>query len=272
MEAQPFIPYVEEKDYPARLRPLLDPYVARMGFLPNALKLYMHRPEIAATLWRLNSNVMRDPPSTLEQGLKRRLGAVASKVNGCNYCTTHHCAILKAPVGIGSEGWGMTDEELASLMRGEVEPGNEMERVCFDFVRAASADPRAVPDDVHDRLNQHVTPPQIVELACVVGFWKMYNTIHDALRVPLEEHLVGQALSPARNAAAGESACPTKKWARPQPTIGSARTVYSCRSALPSTGSSSSNLNRSAGFSPPLVEIVPLNITVPSASAPDPPV
>jgi hypothetical protein len=22
-----------------------------------------------------------------------------------------------------------------------------------------------------------------------VGFWKMYNTIHDALRVPLEEHL-----------------------------------------------------------------------------------
>ncbi len=93
MEQEPFIPYVEEKDYPASLRPVLDPYIRRMGFLPNALKLYMHRPEIAETLWKLNSNVMRHPSSTLDQGLKRRLGAVASRTNGCTYCTSHHCAI-----------------------------------------------------------------------------------------------------------------------------------------------------------------------------------
>jgi uncharacterized peroxidase-related enzyme len=189
MENQPFIPYVEEKDYPESLKPVLDPYVARMGFLPNALKLYMHRPEIAGTLFKLNNNVMRDPSSTLDQGLKRRLGAVASKVNGCTYCTSHHCAILKAPAGVGSEGWGLTHEELVELMRGGDEPRDEMERACYDFVRAASSDPRTVPDDVYHRLKMHLTPPQIVELACVVGFWKMYNTVHDSLRVPLEEHL-----------------------------------------------------------------------------------
>ena len=189
MENQPFIPYVEEKDYPESLKPVLDPYVARMGFLPNALKLYMHRPEIAGTLFKLNNNVMRDPSSTLDQGLKRRLGAVASKVNGCTYCTSHHCAILKTPAGVGSEGWGLTHEELIELMRGGDEPRDEMERACYDFVRAASSDPRTVPDDVYDRLKMHLTPPQIVELACVVGFWKMYNTVHDSLRVPLEEHL-----------------------------------------------------------------------------------
>jgi AhpD family alkylhydroperoxidase len=165
MEDQPFIPYVEAKDYPASLRPVLDPYVARMGFLPNALKLYMHRPEIAGTLWKLNGNVMRDPSSTLDRGLKRRLGAVASKVNGCTYCTSHHCAILKTPAGVGSEGWGMTQEEIDGLMRGDDEPRNEMERVCFDFVRAASTDARTVPDDVYDRLKAHLTPAQIVELA-----------------------------------------------------------------------------------------------------------
>ena len=42
----------------------------RMGFLPNALKLYAHRPEIAETLFRLNSDIMRDPSSTLDQFLK----------------------------------------------------------------------------------------------------------------------------------------------------------------------------------------------------------
>ena len=93
-EQQPFIPYVEEKDYPANLKPSLEPYVKRMGFLPNALKLYMHRPEIAETLWKLNSNVMRDHSSTLDQGLKRRLAAVASKVNGCAYCA--YCSLMYA--------------------------------------------------------------------------------------------------------------------------------------------------------------------------------
>ena len=193
MEQQPFIPYVKEKDYPASLRPVLDPYIQRMGFLPNALKLYMHRPEIAATLWKLNSNVMRDASSTLDQGLKRRLGAVASRTNGCTYCTSHHCAILKSAPGGAAEGWGMTHEELTDMLRGEDEPRDEMERVCFDFVRAASEDPRSVPEEIYERLRVQLTPPQIVELACVVGFWKMYNTIHDALRVPLEEPLQANA-------------------------------------------------------------------------------
>ncbi|MBT3992281.1 MAG: hypothetical protein HON14_19820 [Rhodospirillaceae bacterium] len=84
-EKEPFIPYVEEENYPESLKPLLGPYVERMGFLPNALKLYMHRPEIAKTLFALNSNVMRDPSSTLDQQLKRKLGTFASKINGCMY-------------------------------------------------------------------------------------------------------------------------------------------------------------------------------------------
>ena len=86
-EKKPFLPYVEEKDYPEHLKPILEPYVKRMGFLPNALKLYMHRPEIAEPLWILNSRIMRDPSSTLDQGLKRRLATVASKINQCTYCT-----------------------------------------------------------------------------------------------------------------------------------------------------------------------------------------
>lgn len=189
MQPEPFIPYVPENEYPASLQPLLEPYVRRMGFLPNALKLYMHRPEIAATLWKLNSNIMRDPSSTLDQNLKRRLGTVASKVNGCDYCTTHHCAILRRSGGEGVEGWSMPDGELRELLRGEGEPRDEMERVCFDFMRAASRDPGCVPDEVYDRLKALLTPAQIVELACVAGFWKMYNTIHESLRIPIEEEL-----------------------------------------------------------------------------------
>ncbi len=30
------------------------------------------------------------------------------------------------------------------------------------------------------------------ELACVVGFWKMYNSIHESLGVPIEATLLAQ--------------------------------------------------------------------------------
>ena len=31
---------------------------------------------------------------------------------------------------------------------------------------------------------------EFVELACVVGFWKFYNTVHDSLHIPIEAHLL----------------------------------------------------------------------------------
>ena len=92
-ETDPFIPYLREQDFDTRLKSVAEPYKKRMGFLPNALKLYAYRPEIAETLWKLNSNIMRDPSSTLDQLLKRKLAAVACATNGCAYCTAHSCSM-----------------------------------------------------------------------------------------------------------------------------------------------------------------------------------
>src|SRR6202521_2684069 len=180
-EAEPFIPYVREEEFDARLKPVVEPYKKRMGFLPNALKLHAHRPEIAETLWSLNSKIMRDPTSTLDQLLKRKLAAVACSINGCAYCTAHSCSMLKKPKEAGFEGWGVSEQELQDMITGDLEPKNEFERVCFDYVRAASEDPTSVADEILQRLKKHLSPPQIIELACVVGFWKFYNTVHASL-------------------------------------------------------------------------------------------
>src|SRR5262249_24770032 len=142
------------------------------------------------TLWRLNSNVMRDPSSTLDQFLKRKLAVVCCAINGCAYCTAHSCSMLKKPRGKHFEGWGMDEAELQAIIAGTYPPKNEFERVCLDYVRAASADPTAVPDEIFNRLKQYLKPPQIVELACVVGFWKFYNAVHDSLHIPVESQLL----------------------------------------------------------------------------------
>jgi uncharacterized peroxidase-related enzyme len=186
---EPFIPYVPDAKVVERLRAVVEPYMKRMGFLPNALKLYAYRPEIAETLFRLNSNVMRDPSSTLDQLLKRKLAAVACKTNGCAYCTAHSCNMLLRDKG-SSEGWGLDQNQLLEILDDDYRPANEMERACFDYVRAASSDPTSVPAELLMNLKKHLSPPQIIELACVVGFWKFYNTVHDSLHIPVEEHLL----------------------------------------------------------------------------------
>src|ERR1700679_1871516 len=109
VEAQPFIPYVKDDEFDPRLRSVVDPYKKRMGFLPNALKLYAYRPEIAETLFKLNSDIMRDPTSTLDQFFKRKLAAIASKTNGCAYCTAHSCSMLRKSTNLGPEVWGLSE-------------------------------------------------------------------------------------------------------------------------------------------------------------------
>ena len=161
---EPFIPYVPDQQVVERLRTVVEPYMKRMGFLPNALKLYAYRPEIAETLFRLNSNIMRDPSSTLDQLLKRKLAAVACKTNGCAYCTAHSCNMLMRPKG-PSEGWGLSQDDLLKILDDDYQPENPMEAACFDYVRAASSAPESVPQSILDNLKRHLTPPQIVELA-----------------------------------------------------------------------------------------------------------
>ena len=107
-------------------------------------KLLALRAQIAETLWKLNSNVMRDPSSTLDQFLKRKLAVVCCAINGCAYCTAHSCSMLKKPRGNDFEGWGMDEAELQAIISGSYEPKNDLERACFDYVRAASADPLMV--------------------------------------------------------------------------------------------------------------------------------
>ena len=119
-----------------------------------------------------------------------KLAAVACATNGCAYCTAHSCSMLKKPKGSDFEGWSISEEELQDIITGAYHPKNDLERVCFEYVRVASEDPTAVPDELLADLKKHLTPPQIVELACVVGFWKFYNAVHDSLHIPVESELL----------------------------------------------------------------------------------
>ena len=173
-EETPFIPYADRDALPDQLKAPLEAYEARMGFMPNALKMYMHRPELLACLIQLNNTVMRDPSSHLDAGLKRRIAAICSFLNQSAYCVAHNTNTLMTDTEDESEGWDFKPEDIA-----------------IEYARAATIDHANVPRDLLDRLAACMTPPQVVELGCVVGFWKMYNSVHEALHIPVEAALLG---------------------------------------------------------------------------------
>jgi len=192
-EEQPFIPYADRDALPEQLKAPLEAYETRMGFMPNALKLYMHRPELLASLVQLNNTVMRDGSSHLDSGLKRRISAICSFLNKSAYCVAHNTNTLMTDDSGEGEGWNFSAEDVAKLLDPAYAPDDPAEKAAIEYAKAASFDHSNVPQSVLDDLAATMTPPQIVELACVVGFWAMYNSIHEALHIPIEEALQGNA-------------------------------------------------------------------------------
>ena len=191
-ESDPIIPYADMENTPEGMKKPLADYVKRMGFLPNALKLYMHRPEILQCLIQMNNTTMRGESSHLDAELKRRVSILCSALNHSAYCVAHNAATLKKAGDGGGEGWGYSDDDVSKILDPDNDDIDEVEAACFDYARAATIDASEVPEQVVRRLAEVLTPPQVVELACTVGFWKMYNTIHESLYIPLEDALTDE--------------------------------------------------------------------------------
>lgn len=185
-DAKAFIPYPDVgenfQNVPIHVRPEVYYYAPRMGFLPNVVKLYLHTPWIAEPLIRLNNAIMRDERNALSEQFKYRLAIVASRDNECTYCTAHNAGTLK-------QRFGYEDDDVTSVLSLN-KPQNEQEAAAFEFVHQASLDPAGVTDEQRARLAEHFTPSQVMEIVQVVGFWKMYNTMHLAMDVPLEDPML----------------------------------------------------------------------------------
>ncbi len=185
--AEAFIPYPPIGDnleqVPIHVRPELHYYISRMGFLPNTLKLYLHMPWAAEWLFKLNNATMRDERNHLTEHFKYKLSFVASRDNECTYCTAHTVNVFK-------QRWEKSEQELESILLLE-DAADEREAAAFGFVHQASLDPKGVTDEMRERLAEHFSPQEVMEIVLVVGFWKMYNTMHTIMDAPLEDPVLG---------------------------------------------------------------------------------
>ncbi|MCB2072242.1 MAG: carboxymuconolactone decarboxylase family protein [Novosphingobium sp.] len=188
-EAGPAIPFVDPESLDPETRALHDRIGAAIGYVPNSMLTYLHRPAIAAAFLGLSSAIYGADDDSLPMAVQSKLGVICSSINGCAYCTSHQCNALQNPPSAAAAA-GLSDSEVAELISGEAEGGDPVEQACFAYARAASFDPNSVSSEMLADLRKHLSPGQIVQLAAIVGMWKLFNTIHDSLHLPIEEQKV----------------------------------------------------------------------------------
>lgn len=188
LEQEPTIPFVVVEELDPQTRALHDRIAAAVGFVPNSMRTYLHRPQIAAAFLGLSQAIYGSDEESLPVGIQSKLGLICSAINGCAYCTSHQCSAAQNPAAHAAAGLsGLSDAEVAALISGEDTGADPMEQACFAYARAASFDPNSVSLQVLAELKAQLTPAQIVQLAAIVGMWKLFNTIHDSLHLPIED-------------------------------------------------------------------------------------
>jgi alkylhydroperoxidase family enzyme len=183
----PTIPFVDVDGLDTETKALHDRIASAIGFVPNSMLTYLHRPKIAAAFLGLSSAIYGIDDDSIPVAIQLRLGMICSSINGCAYCTSHQCSAAQNPGAHASASAGLSDAEVAGLISGADLGSDPIERACYAYARAASFDPNSVSPQILTDLKAVLTPGQIVQLAAIVGMWKLFNTIHDSLHLPIED-------------------------------------------------------------------------------------
>jgi uncharacterized peroxidase-related enzyme len=192
---RPLVLPATEQDDP-ELQQLVAFYNETLGFCPNSVKTMYHRPHIAYAFIEMNKAVMENR-GNLTSALKRMIGYISSNTAGCRYCQAH---TIRA-----AERYGAEEEKLANIWEFKSHPAfTEKERVALEFAMLSSTIPNAVDEDIAERLRQHWTDGDIVEILGVVALFGFLNRWNDSMATEIE----------AGAAESGEKLLKTHGWTR----------------------------------------------------------
>ncbi|MEM7703705.1 MAG: carboxymuconolactone decarboxylase family protein [Pseudomonadota bacterium] len=149
-----------------------------MGYIPNSVLTMAHWPELL-TAFRGLVDVIYGK-SALDNGFKRLIGHATSLSAGCRYCQAH--------TGHGAVEQGMDQTKLDALYDFEnADVFTEGERAALALAFAAGAQPNAATDAQFERLSDHYSEKEQVEIMAVISMFGFLNRWNDTLATSLED-------------------------------------------------------------------------------------
>ncbi|HMP30578.1 MAG TPA: carboxymuconolactone decarboxylase family protein [Saprospiraceae bacterium] len=182
---QPLIPTIPKSETDHDLNKLIQFYNETLGFCPNSVLTMYHRPSIAYAFIELNKAVM-DNHESVSSSLKRLIAYVSSNTAGCTYCQAH---TIRA-----AERYGADEKQLNEVWDFERSDAfTEKEKAALSFAVHGSMVPNAINDQMVDRLKNHWTHGEIVEITGVIALFGFLNRWNDTMATTLENGAVESA-------------------------------------------------------------------------------
>jgi uncharacterized peroxidase-related enzyme len=103
---------------------------------------------------------------------------VVSKLNACQYCVAHHAPKLQVE--------GLSAAAIDRLPATDHPDLDEVDRLVVEYATLVTQQPGRIRDAVFDRLRQHFTDAQIVELTLRISLCGAYNRLSEALQIDAE--------------------------------------------------------------------------------------
>ena len=159
------------------LAPVLEQAERAMGYLPNDVLSLCHWPELLQSLGGLVHTVLQT--GEVHPTLKRLIGVISSRTQGCTYCTAHS--------SYGANQLGVDAEKIAALFEFETSPlFTDAERAVLRVAWHGALQPNAVADEDFEALKAHFSDREIVEIVAVLSLYGFLNRWNGTLNTGLE--------------------------------------------------------------------------------------
>jgi AhpD family alkylhydroperoxidase len=169
---------IPSTELPADLADIYERFASGYGPFRNQVAVFAHVP---AALRHLMAMLMElRAAATLPKRYLELAIVTVSKLNACDYCVAHHKPFL-AVEGISPAG---ADRVLDYADHPEFDA---IDRLVIEYTIAAWNDPHRLRDRLYDRLREHFSEAQTVELTLRITLCGFFNKFNDALQIEEEE-------------------------------------------------------------------------------------
>ena len=167
------------------LRSVYERFSSEYGPFLNQVKVFAHRPPALKHIMGLLLD-LADESLLPKRYLEIALVAV-SRLNECTYCVAHHAPRLVDQ--------GLSPTTVAGILEPECEGLDETDRLVRDFAVEVTMRPQTMRDGIFDRLKQHFSEEQIVELTLRIALCGFFNRFNDALQIGMEDGVLEDMLT-----------------------------------------------------------------------------
>ena len=176
---------IDINEVPADVRPIYDRFSKEYGPFLNQVKVFAHRPPALKHIMGLLLD-LADENLLSKRHLEIAL-VVVSQLNKCNYCVAHHTPRLVEQ--------GLSATTVANILDKDCEGLDDIDRLVRDFAVEVTLRSTTLRDDIFDRLKQHFTEEQIVELTLRIGLCGFFNRFNETLQIGMETGVIEDMLS-----------------------------------------------------------------------------